>query len=32
MPLDARRARLAEAYEEITAGGDIKQRLAILLD
>lgn len=27
-----RRARLARAYEEITAGGDIKQRLAILLD
>lgn len=28
----ARRARLAKAYAEITAGGDIKQRLAILLD
>jgi hypothetical protein len=28
----ARRARLAKAYAEITAGGDIKQRLAILSD
>lgn len=28
----ARRARLARAYEQVTAGGDIKQRLAILLD
>ena len=27
-----RRARLAKAYAEITAGGDIKQRLTILSD
>jgi hypothetical protein len=27
-----RRARLAKAYEQVTAGGDIKQRLAILSD
>jgi hypothetical protein len=31
-PDPARRARLAKAYAEITVGGDIKRRLAILLD